>query len=334
MSVVANVENAVGKRKPRGKLAKLAAKTVYVPSSDDPREELKKLVRMHKGWTRKSVAILQMASDRKNHVTGEPILCDLPDDRRADFKGVHDALKRDASNLETAMMKELRKIPIYTEFLSKVFGFGPVVCAYLVAEVDIRRSEKISGLRMYMGLAVVNGHLVRPATGQKNTYNKELRTRLYQAMGSMWKNAAKKTEKAPHGSTTKYLDVWRNYKHRMLHSIRYDATKNTLSDFNDPDKLRKGAKAVIHSTGWHKAADVFAEDLYIVWRTLEGLPVWPGYYAAKLGYSHGGKICVNAPKMMTLEEALATVGHVGSVPLPEPDEACDEEFDVDAEAAE
>lgn len=47
---------------------------------------------------------------------------------------------------------------------------------------------------------------------------------------------------------------------------------------------------------------------HIVWRTLEGLEVWPSYYAAKLGYEHGGKISVNAPRKLTVEEAIALVG--------------------------
>lgn len=313
------VTKAVGAKRPKGKLARLIPQPVYVPSSDDPRTELQRLVRMHRGWTRKSVSILQMASDRKNHVTGDTILCDLPDDRRADFKAVHDALKSDAKRLEGSMTKELRKLPIYTEFLAHVFGFGPVVCAYLVAEIDISRSEKISNLRRYCGLAVIDGRLERPRAGQKNAYNKEVRTRLYQAFGSMWKNAAKKPAAAPHGSTTKYLDVWKNYKLRMQHSERYDAANNTLLEFGDGAKVRKGAKAVIHATGWHKAADVFIEDLYIVWRAIEGRPVWPSYYAAKLGFEHGGKIAINAPKMLTVAEAVAIVGSPAAVPLAAPD---------------
>jgi len=62
-----------------------------------------------------------------------------------------------------------------------------------------------------------------------------------------------------------------------------------------------------HSKGWHAAADVLVEDMYIVWRAQLGLPVWPDYHAAKLGYSHNGKICVDAPRTMTLEEAKAFV---------------------------
>lgn len=88
-------------------------------------------------------------------------------------------------------------------------------------------------------------------------------------------------------------------------------------ELSHPRKARDGemithvsARGFAHSYGWHKAADVFLEDLYTVWRAIEGLPVWPAFYAAKLsGYKHAsGKICVDAPTMLTLEEALELVG--------------------------
>jgi hypothetical protein len=76
-----------------------------------------------------------------------------------------------------------------------------------------------------------------------------------------------------------------------------------------------------HSYGWHKAADILLEDLYVVWRALEALPVWPSYYAAKLGYEHGGAPVDKvegyfknaAPKMLTVEDAKRLVGISSSV---------------------
>ena len=91
------------------------------------------------------------------------------------------------------------------------------------------------------------------------------------------------------------MQIWNDVKHRELSAGR--------------------TKAHSDSKGWHKAADVFLEDLYIVWRAMEGLDIWPSYYAAKLGYMHGGKISVNAPTRMTVEDALAVVGYVGGVTL-------------------
>lgn len=324
----------------------LTPTATYVPSLTDPRAELRRLVFEHKVMTRKAVAILAMISDRKSRETGEVIPCRGVDDyRKVELGAVVDGMKADAKKLESSMTKELKKIPIYQVFLSKVFGVGPIVAAYLVAELDPRKGEKPSAWRRFCGLAVIDGRLERGARGEKNKFSKEMRVRIYQAFCAMWKNAAKSgkwvegselpddadaaklearvkegrhqykivREAAPYGVTSKYLQIWYDYKHRMAQSERVVDGKIV----NGAGKT-VSAKGLIHSTGWHKAADVLIEDLYVVWRALEGLPVWPSYYAAKLGYEHLGKTCVQAPKMLTIEEALALVGDVGARPKTAP----------------
>jgi len=107
----------------------------------------------------------------------------------------------------------------------------------------------------------------------------------------------------------------------MIHSARYIADTNKLIEFGS-DKTRSGAKGVIDSTGWHKSADVFLTDLYMVWRALEGLPVWCPYVAEKLGYWHASDIPAwTGGRTMSVEEAMILVGDVGAyesaVPQPE-----------------
>jgi alkylhydroperoxidase/carboxymuconolactone decarboxylase family protein YurZ len=72
---------------------------------------------------------------------------------------------------------------------------------------------------------------------------------------------------------------------------------------------------------WRVGAQLFLEHLYIVWRTLEGLEVWPGYHEATRGYLHMTHEPVeNKPEHLTLEEALRRVGVLDKVqaasPLP------------------
>jgi hypothetical protein len=312
------------------RVAKSLKKTAYVPSNDDPRAELRRLVMEHKALVKAQTAILNMSRDKKMRDTKEIIKCRLPVDAQVELQASAKVLQGKANALESSMRKELRKLPIFTEFLEKVFGCGDVVGAYLCAMVDIHKAVKPSNLRRYCGYAVINGRLERPTKGEVLGYNAEIRMRIFQLMGAMQTNAAKKTVDAPYGNTTKYLDVWRNYKSRMQHSERVLDRKVSTKDGMVDGKIVNGqeksvsARGFIHSTGWHKAADVFLEDLYIVWRALEGLPVWPSYYAAKLGYEHLGKISVQEPRMLTLEEALETVGHVGKVPLTAPTVVIDE----------
>ena len=326
--------NLEAKKEELASIAKATkSKALTCESLADPQKELRRIVLEHKNLTRKAVAIVSMCSDRtlrEGPDKGKVIPSGVPDERANAMRAVAKALKSDAEQLERAMLRELKKLEIYNVFLSKVFGLGPVVCAYLVAFIDIEdirvnkngdrcydgeavvgvHALKISDVRRFCGLAVIDGHLERPTRGQKLGYCGELRTRLYQGFGSMWKNAAKKTAKCPNGARTKYLDVWLAYKERMQHSERYDASKNTIMVGNQ----KRSGKGFINATGRWKAADVLIEDLYTVWRAVEGLPVWPSYYAAKLGYSHGGKIAVQGPRMLTVAEALEIVGDVGSRP--------------------
>jgi hypothetical protein len=221
------------------------------------------------------------------------------------------------------MTRELKRVDVYQLFLSKVFGCGPVVSSYLIAMIRTDRLNKVSNLRRYCGYACdESGRLERRSGGPKfdpqgvrtegtGTFNDDLRRCIWQMFSAMWKNAAKKSEKAPYGSTTKYLTRWREAKAGAL-----------------AVGMPKG-KA--HSKGMHKAADLFIEDLYTVLCALTGLPVWPSWYAMKLGFYHGGKVCVNQPKMLSVEEAITLVGNVGSTPLAKP--AGDEEDEVEEEVA-
>lgn len=284
-----------------------------VPSSDDPVVELRRLVRDHKALTKRATAIRAMVSDKvakkddpKREIkAGDLIKSDVPEDAQQEAFILADNFKDRASKLESSMLRQLKQVPIYKEFLSEVFGCGPVVSAYLVVEINIYIAVKPSQLRRYAGMAVIDGVLERRQRGQKSKYNAELRTRLYQMFASLWKCAAKKDSK------TKYLTIWTDYKHRMEHSERVvDGKIRKL----DTKSTQVSAKGFAHSTGWHKAADVFLTDLYMIWRTLEGLPVWCPYVAEKLGYWHASDIPAwQGGRVLTLEEAKKLVGNVSAV---------------------
>ena len=337
MTTLKTIEKKLKKRKP------------YVPSSDDPVEELRTLVVQHKGIVRRSQTIDNISRDKVMADTGEVLKCPLPEDTAMAVREMMPLLAKDASAIESKMLKNLRQIPIWQHLLANVFGCGPVVGAYLAAMVKIQQCTYPSQLIRYCGNASIDGGLEKGAKGSKRMYAQELRTRLYQMMLAMWKNAAKTSDGAPHGSTTKYLTIWTDYKARMEHSPRIVAGKNLIDmDWQasaaalvNAGKAEvknqkvgsatrvfaiQGGKRVgefraalkfIHSTGRLKATDVFLEDVYMVWRAIEGLPVWPSWYAAKLGYLHGGQPLREkaGPYMLTLEDALELVGEVGAVPL-------------------
>ena len=290
---------------------KLKPKKVSVPVHEDPRAELKRLVRLHNTNTKNSVSLHHMASDRTHHETGEVIPCLLPQDQRDELLEASESQKKAATQLEPLMKKELKKLPVYNVFLSKVFGLGPVTSAYLCAYIDIMRAEKPSQLQRYCGLAVIDGHFERRSGGPKfdpqgkrtdgtGTFNQELRTRIFQAFSSMWRTKGE--------GSSKYLDVWVNTRERALLKA------------NDKGKLESNGKEIsakghAFSKGWHVAAQLFVYDLYLIWRATEGLSSWTTWYDWARGYEHGrGPLPrENAPRMLTVEQALEIVGYCGKV---------------------
>lgn len=293
------IEEETGRKESKGPLKK--KREAHIPTFENPREELRHLVLQHEAITRQKVAIVNQNSDRETK-DGQVIPCRIPFDVATEMRDVaENVLEKRATRLGQDMQKCLKHIPIYREFLSKVYGAGPIVCAYLIAYINISKATKPSSLRRFCGFAVIDGRLERPKAGQTNAYVSKLRTVIFQMMSAMWRNAAKG------GKTSKYLTIWTGAKHRLQHSARVEGVKIRTSR-GDLAPL----KGFSHSTGWHKAADVFLEDLYVVWRTLESLPVWPTYKADKLGYAHGGVPCDGAPRVMTLTEALEVVGDVGA----------------------
>jgi hypothetical protein len=281
----------------------------YVPVHDDPYDELKRLVRQHASLNKAIVATHHMHADRKaqrdfgDYKKGDTIPCRLPDDARSQLVEQEKNLQKAAAKLETPMLRNLRKLPIYSLFLSKVAGVGTITAAYLVAYIDIHKATKISSLRRYCGLGI-NTRGVRDSLGDVkgagcSPYSITIKTQLYLAMSSMFRVGGGYTPKRG----CKYLEVWRNYHFRMQHSERVVDGKVVRADGKSVS-----AKGFVHETGRRKAADVFVEDLYTVWRAIEGLPVWPSYYAEKLGFRHGGEKIQAGPKMMSVEEALELVG--------------------------
>jgi len=321
---------------------KLKGKRVAVPVYDDPRTELRRLVKVHKSLTKASVALHHMASDRQrppnlpndmDTVRSEAasrgsmadtksidavlagtataaqkvraeylqknVVCLLPKDDQEDLLSASKRRSASAAKLESAMVKELRKLDVYKLFMVNVFGLGPVVSGYLGAMVDIQKAEKPSQLIRYCGYACIDGKAERrregfaPRTGitgnaeAKGTFNLELKTRIWQAMAAMWKNGAKSN------CTTKYLTRWRQEKDRRL--------------------LQGQTKGKAHDAGRRAATDLLLYDLYLVWRAIEGLPSWVTWYDWTRGYEHGrGPLPrENAPRMLTVDEALAIVGNVG-----------------------
>lgn len=307
---------------------------------ENPVDEVRRLIQRHQALTAATQSMRGMARDRKNRTTGEIIPCAMAAHNRADVNNAADGLAKEASRLEASIEKTLSSIPIYREFLSKVYGLGAVVCGYLVAMVRIERDPNVSQLIRYCGNGcnaegkAERGKATPKAIGGPGTYNAVLKTRVWQGLIAMRKNASKFTvcekhedvrpkkgtqaQKAafrtltlacaacrktdrPNGSETKYTRRWGEGLHAAL-------------TFPNVRLGRIMTAAEANEKGRRKATDLLLWDLYVMWRTLDGLDIRADKYSAIRGRFHNGQEANEQRYALTLEEAKEIVGDPSGKP--------------------
>jgi hypothetical protein len=173
----------------------------------------------------------------------------------------------------------LKGFPIWTEWLEGVSGVGPAMAGVLISEIDIHKARYPSSLWRYAGLDVARDgkgrsrraeHLVdreyvaadgSQATRKSITFNSFLKTKLVGVLGPCFLRA----KDGP------YKRAYYDYKHRLENHETY----------------RDASKAHRHNMAIRYAVKRFLADLYVQWRTLEGLDIAPDYHEAKLGHKHG-----------------------------------------------
>jgi len=150
------------------------------------------------------------------------------------------------------------------EFLSTIRGIGPILSSGLIAWLSpISRFENISKLWKYCGLAPGQ----KRTSGEKTNYNPKLKT-------FMWKIASSFEKQKP--EACKYRKIYDEKK-------AYYMSRPDLKA--DIESGRKGAKLHVRLMAMRYAVKRFLADLWVVWRTMEGLPVTKPYAIDILGHS-------------------------------------------------
>jgi hypothetical protein len=191
----------------------------------------------------------------------------------------------------------LGEYPIYVEFLEGVRGIGPAMAGVIVSEIDIGKARHPSSLWKYAGIDVGpdgagrsrrEEHMVDVEYVTKDgdtkvrkgiTYNPFLKTKLMGVLTSSFLRAG----------DNKYADIYNGYKTRLenhaVYGVANDAAR--IAEFKEVKKQKYGPKGHRHNMAMRYMAKQFLVDLYVAWRTLEGLPVNVPYAEAKLGMKHG-----------------------------------------------
>lgn len=177
--------------------------------------------------------------------------------------------RADLEKMETALMKELakeiHKTELWKEFLVNVKGCGEAMAAVIITQFDINKALTVSNMWSFAGLAPGKDRRVK---GQKCCFNQFLRAKLCGVLGSGFLKA-----------NSPYREYYDNMKHRLE-----SADWGTLSK-NPTDKNRPKAGHQ-HKAATRYMVKMFIKDLYVAWRTLEGLPVREPYQEEYLNKRH------------------------------------------------
>lgn len=214
------------------------------------------------------------------------------------FVGISDAARDQEKEIEKSLKKVLKRFPIYTEWLLNVKGVGTIAAAQIIGNIDIHKATTVSKIWQYCGLnpsMVVGKKRVEnkdgtfklvPSTtmirGDKLTagfvapFNKNMRTALCGVLADGFIKA-----QAPYA-----MEHYYPYKERLAQSeniteeIRKAGAKAEKLAWKDAKPAHRDRAAK------RKMIKMFLADLYVAWRTIEGLEVRPSYQEQYLGHKH------------------------------------------------
>jgi len=168
-------------------------------------------------------------------------------------------------NTAKTLAKEIHEHPLWKVYLSEVKGVGESIAAVIISEFDINKAPTVSNLWSFAGLAPGKD---RKEKGKKCPYNQFLRSKLCGVLGSSFLKC-----------NSPYREYYDNMKHRLE-----SQDWGTLSK-NPTDKKRPKAGHQ-HKAATRYMIKMFLRDLYVAWRTLEGLSVREPYQVEYLNKRH------------------------------------------------
>ena len=209
------------------------------------------------------------------------------------FTAVADNAKEQEKQIEKMLLKTLRRFPIYNDYLKHVKGVGTIAAGWIIAEFDIQKATTVSKMWQYCGLnpgmvagkkrvenddgsfsLVPTGQMIRGdrlTPGHVSPFNKRLRTAMVGVLADGFIKA-----QAPHA-----LEYYYPYKERL------SSEENEVLHVGDHKPWKDVSKGHRDRAAKRYMTKMFLKDLYVAWRTIEGLPVRAPYQEEYLGHKHG-----------------------------------------------
>lgn len=208
------------------------------------------------------------------------------------FAGIADAAREQEDQIQKDLLKVLKRFPIYTKYLSKVKGVGPIAAGWIIGEYDINKADTVSKLWQFTGLnpglvigkkrvenkdgtfsLVPTGEMIRGdklTPGHVAPFNKRLRTALVGVMADGF-------IKAQNDYCLRFYYPYKARLEQEANKVGGDEKAKAWSEESKGHRDRAAKRYMVK---------MFLKDLYANWRAIEGLPVRVPYQEEYLGHKH------------------------------------------------
>lgn len=208
------------------------------------------------------------------------------------FKKIADDAKEKEVECEKNLKRVLKRFPVWTEYLEGIKGVGTIAAGWIIGEFDIEKATTVSKMWQFAGLNpglvkgkkrvdhedgkvefVETGEMIRGdklTPGHVSPFNQNLRTAL---VGVLADGFIKQQNYYA-------MEFYYPYKARLEqeeNTVLHVGKEKQWKDVNKGHRDRAAKRYMIK---------MFLKDLYVAWRTIEGLPVRPSYQEEYLGHKH------------------------------------------------
>lgn len=243
---------------------------------ESTKNSLKILTRAYYDYQRERISMdnrlgLKKNGDIKNNIPErDEELLKIPFARKAVIEDLEDqvlngTISEDGKREKDGLKTEVHRHPLWKGFLLDVKGCGEAMAAVIITEFDIHKAPAVSNLWSFAGLAPGKDKKVK---GQKCTFNQFLRSKLCGVLGSSFLKC-----KSP------YSEYYYNMKTRL-------ESKDWGTESKNPTDKKRPKAGHQHKAANRYMVKMFLRDLYVAWRTLEGLEVRKPYEEEYLDKKH------------------------------------------------
>ena len=226
----------------------------------EQKRKIRELVEVYYDYQDSRVRTANRLAVKKNGEEQKKDFPNLPLNQIPEIVDILDNSKELEDTIGKAIKKELKGIPVYEKFLKKVKG-----CGYAGLNSGmVFGKKKGADEEVIVTTDLVRGD--RPTKGYILPYNKKFKTKLLGVLADCFIKC-----------NSQYKVYYDNYKTRLSNSEAFvNGTER---------KWKEESKAHIDRASRRYMIKMFLQDLYGVWRSLEGLEVREPYQKEYLGHT-------------------------------------------------